>query len=318
MEIGGFIEFERFSGKMLHEGAVALNYARNALLYLCKAKDIKRIAIPKFLCDSVGRVCQKNGIMYRYYNIAYDLLPENICLRADEWLYVINYYGQLGHEQIKQMKAKYERIIVDNVQAYFQMPVEGVDTIYTCRKFFGVPDGAFLYTDKMLNEEISQDESFEKMHYLLGRFERTASEFYSEYVDNEKAAENEPIKHMSKITNNLLHGIDYDAVRKRRTKNFRMLHNEFDSINRLRLIIPDGAYMYPLYIENGAEIRKKLQAEKIYIPTLWSDVFDVCVEYELEYDMAKNILPLPVDQRYREEDMEYIATKLCYLLQMNQ
>lgn len=37
-EYGGYIEFEIFHGKMLHENAVALNCGRNALAYLCKTK----------------------------------------------------------------------------------------------------------------------------------------------------------------------------------------------------------------------------------------------------------------------------------------
>lgn len=35
------------------------------------------------------------------------------------------------------------------------MPVENVDTLYICRKFFGVADGAFLYTDSFSNENCS-------------------------------------------------------------------------------------------------------------------------------------------------------------------
>lgn len=64
--------------------------------------------------------------------------------------------------------------------------------------------------------------------------------------------------------------------------------------------------MYPLYMENGSEIRKKLQRKKIFIPTLWPAVFNRCLEDELEFDMANNILPIPVDQRYGIEDMQYI------------
>ena len=103
---------------------------------------------------------------------------------GEEWLYVVNYYGQLGNDVLENLAGKYGRIIVDNAQAYFQMPLEGVDTIYTCRKFLGVADGAFLYTDAMIEEELPRDESFERMRFLLGRFERTASEFYPEYAAN--------------------------------------------------------------------------------------------------------------------------------------
>ena len=36
----------------------------------------------------------------------------------------------------------------------------------------------------------------------------------------------------------------------------------------------------------------------------------VLSEGELEFDMAKNILPIPVDQRYGIEDMEYIVEEV--------
>lgn len=104
------------------------------------------------------------------------------------------------------MKVQYDRIIVDNAQSYFQMPVEGVDTLYTCRKYFGVADGAFLCTDTQLERPLEQDESYERMHFLLGRFERSASEFYSEYVANDGFFDNESLKRMSRLTKNLLRG----------------------------------------------------------------------------------------------------------------
>lgn len=68
--------------------------------------------------------------------------------------------------------------------------------------------------------------------------------------------------------------------------------------------------MYPLYIEGGAQIRRELQKDGIYVPMLWPDVLAVCEKGELEHDMADNILPLPVDQRYCIEDMEYLAQEV--------
>ena len=112
------------------------------------------------------------------------------------------------------------------------------------------------------------------------------------------------------LTENLLHGIDYEEVRKRRTQNFSYLHRKLHTINKLTLSVPDGAFMYPLYIDNGEEVRKKLQAKKIFIPTIWPAVFNLCNEDDVEYDMAKNILPIPIDQRYGIEDMEYIVKEI--------
>ncbi|MEE1244207.1 MAG: hypothetical protein UHM16_00835 [Acutalibacteraceae bacterium] len=309
-EIGGYIELDRYHLPLLHEDAIALNCGRNALAYLIEAKKIQKIVMPRYMCDSCNGVLQKYNVAVRYYSINMNFLPKNISLDDGEWLYLINYYGQLTNEIILNFVKKYKRVIVDCAQAYFQMPVLGVDTLYTCRKFFGVSDGAFLYTDKIINRDLEYDESFERIRFLTGRFERTAGEFYNEYAENNLLFKNQPIKKMSKLTNNLLRGIDYESVKVQRTNNFAFLHENLYLINKLSLTVPEGAFMYPLYIENGASLRKKLQEKKIYIPTLWPDVFEICKKDDLEYDMAENILPLPVDQRYSRKDMEYIISEV--------
>lgn len=159
MEIGGYIEFERYSNLMLHDNAIALNSGRNCLSYLIQARKIHKITLPKFLCDSVGRVCKDLSVKIRYYSIGIDFMPARINLDNDEWLYLVNYYGQLSNSEIMDITRGCNRVIVDNAQAYFQEPISGIDTIYTCRKYFGVPDGAFLYTDCPLERELKQDKS---------------------------------------------------------------------------------------------------------------------------------------------------------------
>ncbi|MBR4833501.1 MAG: hypothetical protein IKU86_04095 [Thermoguttaceae bacterium] len=304
-EIGGYIEWEKYAGPMLREDAVALNCGRNALAYLLRARKIRKIWLPKFLCASVRDVCVKEGVEVAYYSVDSNFEPIfDVELGADEYFYLVNYYGQIELKKIKNLADKYARVVVDNAQAYFQPPIAGVDTLYTCRKFFGVADGAFLYTEAELDEELPLDESFDRTRFLLGRFERTASEFYAEYVANNKRFADEPIKRTSKLTLNLLRAVDYEKTATRRTENFQTLDAAFGTINRLALRVPEGPFAYPLWLENGSEVRQALQTKKIYVPTLWPDVFNVCDETELEYDMAKNILPLPIDQRYVKEDME--------------
>ena len=255
-EIGGYIELDTYTGKMLHSDGTKLNCGRNALAYIIKAKGIKKIHMPKFMCDSCDKVLADNHVDVHYYSIGLDFKP--VIKEWDGWLYIVNFYGQLSNDYLSSLG---KNIIVDNAQAYFQEPIPGVDTLYTCRKFFGVADGAILYTDKLIRVE-EQDESFERMHFLLGRYERSASEFYAEYVENNHFFKNEPIKRMSKLTENLLHGIDYEMVKNRRRQSFCYFHEMFQSMNILNLSVPDGAFMYPLYIENGAEVRKQLQAKK--------------------------------------------------------
>ena len=309
-EYGGYIELDTYRLPMLHEGAVALDCGRNCLAYLFGTRNIRKLRLPYFMCDSVFNVCKKYGVEMSCYHINESFIPEDIKLGDDEWLYVMNYYGQLRREQLEGLKEKYGRVIFDNAQAYFDEPIDGADTIYTCRKFFGVADGAFLFTDRLSNEDYPVDESYDRMRFLLGRYERSASEFYSEYSANNHQFADAPIRRMSALTNNLLHGIDYGFVKQRRTENFDAYDRLLGSINQLSLRVPEGAFAYPLLIENGAAVRKALQQEKIYIPTLWPNVMSGEGADKWERYAAENILPLPCDQRYDAEAAGYIAAEV--------
>lgn len=154
-EIGGYIEFEHLDGREYHPNALALNSASRAMEYLLRSKKIKKVYLPILMCGCIKRICDQFGVQVAYYPVDSTLKPlfTNV-LQNGEWLYLVNYYGQLSNNQIAQYKAKYGNVIVDNVQAFFQKPCEGTDTLYSCRKFFGVPDGGYLYTDQVLPEEL--------------------------------------------------------------------------------------------------------------------------------------------------------------------
>ena len=111
---------------------------------------------------------------------------------------------------------------------------------------------------------------------------------------------------MSKLTKNILTGLDYKKIRDIRTENFSYLDKYLSKTNMLTLSIPLGPFMYPYYVKNGELIRKRLIENHIYIPMLWPSVLERCNPNQLEYDMALNILPLPIDQRYNIEDMKTI------------
>ena len=171
-EIGGYIELDKYYGNMLHDDGILLNCGRSCLKFIIRARQIKNIVLPYFCCDTVTEACQQEDIGIRYFHIDKNWLPKDFTLSSDEWLYIVDYYGQLSSVIINDLKQKYERIIIDEAQNYFAKPINNVDTIYTCRKFFGVADGGILYTDVTLDQDLPVDESFNRMNFLLGRFER--------------------------------------------------------------------------------------------------------------------------------------------------
>lgn len=308
MEIGGYLELDSFYDRqMLYEEGIKLNCGRNCLAYLIKANNIKKILMPYLNCDAIFKTCSKYGVSIRFYHISEDFKPLISEVAEDEWLYVVNYYGQLSREYLLELTKRYQKIIFDFAQSYFEMPIPNIGTLYTCRKFFGVPDGAILFTNKLLDENLPRDESFERIHFVLGRYERSAGEFYQEASENNNIFHNEPIKTMSRLTENILHAVDYESIKRKRTQNYNYLFSELNAINRLKLKKIEGAYAYPLLIENGASIRKKLIKQKLFIPTLWPNVLDSMDKNTLEFEYSNNILPIPVDQRYGLKEMQFIC-----------
>ena len=297
-------------GSEFHEQGIALNSGRNALRYLIRGRKIKRIWLPKLLCSAISDTCKEENVEILYYLIDKQLRPVLPQGLEGDWLYLINYYGQYSVEEIRHLGQIYKNIIVDNVQAFYTKPIDGLDTIYTCRKFFGVPDGGYLYTDCTLSEILQKDESYDRLTFLAGRLERSANDFYSAYRENEQRLDELPLRRMSMVTQNLLRGIDYEKIKKDRERNFSYLHEYLKSINQLELCLPDGPYMYPLLVKDGAEIRKRLQEKKIYVPTMWPNVLESLAHEETEYALAKNILPLPCDQRYDLNDMQYLVKEV--------
>lgn len=304
-EIGGYFGLERFSGQEYHHDLIGVNSGRNALLYILKARQIEKLFIPRFLCDSVSRLCLREGYAYEEYAIDVNFLPVfDRALMPGEALYIVNFYGQISDAQVVQMKNRWGAIIFDNVQAFFRRSVPGVDTVYSCRKFFGVPDGGYVACDAA-RIPLELDSSRERMSHILGRLEVSGSAFYGDFQKNDELFYDLPLLEMSPVTRNILRAVDYEAVRNARNANYTLLHAALGAANVLRLTMPDGPYCYPFYCENGMAIKKRLAAKKIYVPTLWPNA--LVHDGTLEKDYAENILPLPCDQRYSVEDMVRIT-----------
>lgn len=324
-EYGGYIELDEYSGEEYYPEAWALNSGRAALRLFIRLKKIRKIYLPAFCCDTVREACAAEGILWEYYSVDKDFRP---CLSEEDagndWVCLVNFYGVFDDGDMQALMQQYPRLIVDYTHAFFQQPLKGMNVLYSCRKFFGVPDGAYLILGEgegeKIYETLPQDLSFERMHFLLGRFEAWASPFYQEYAQNNDFFANEPIKRMSKLTHNLLRAIDYPRVCGQRTENFAFLHRQLKEKNVLNLPPAiEGAYAYPFWFNgdkiSGKEIRRRLIAQQIYIPMLWPEVCSLEEASPLERQMTENILPLPVDQRYNRGDMEEILGCLLRILE---
>lgn len=308
--IGGYFEIELHKGAHYHKDAIRLNTARNCFEYVLRARNYSKVYVPYYTCEVMLEPIQKLGISYEFYHINELLEPTSpLKLNANEALLYTNYFG-LKQECVKRLALVYgKQLIVDNAQAFYAEPLEGIDTFYSARKFFGVPDGAYLYTDKPLQQEFEQDYSYERMSHLLKRIDIGAEEGYQEFHKNDDALCNQEIKRMSKLTEAILAGIDYEAARKRRRENYQRLDEALGLTNQIHLALSDDSVpmVYPYLTENNT-LRRKLIDNKVFVATYWPNVSGWTKKGILEYELTERLVPLPVDQRYDKEEMDVICS----------
>lgn len=291
-----------------HKNAIKLNTGRNCLEYILRCRQYKKVYIPYYTCEVILEPFQKLSISYEFYQIDLSFeISDEIHLQEDEALLYTNYYG-LKQRYVEVLAEKYRhQLIVDNTQAFFAKPVPGIDSFYTCRKFFGVPDGAYLYTDTLLNMEMEQDVSYERMNSLTKRIDISPEAGYQDFRDVSKSLVGQPIKRMSKLTRRMMQGIDYEAIKQRRRANYQLLDAAIGHNNNIVLTLENDAVpmVYP-YMTDVEGLRSHFIQNRVFVAKYWPNVDDWTSEGSIENRIANYMLPLPVDQRYGEEEMIYI------------
>lgn len=297
--IGGYFELELRKGEHYHKDALKLNTARNCFEYVLRARGYKKVYMPYYTCDVMFQPLNKLGVDYSFYHIdeRFEICELPTLKDGDAILYT-NYFA-LKQSYVESLARIYgSTLIVDNAQAFYAPRVNGIDTFYSARKFFGVPDGAYLYTDCYLDDELEQDVSWERMTHLLKRIEFGAEAGYDDFRKVEESLDNQPIKRMSKLTESILENVDYEAVALKRRENYLLFVRELTKYNKLNIRLSNESVpmVYPYYTENtNTLLKSKLIQNRIFIPTYWAYINTK--DSMLEERLSERLLPLPVDQR---------------------
>jgi hypothetical protein len=306
--IGGYFELELPQGAEYHSNAIALNTGRNALEYILRVRGYKRVYLPYYSCEVLLEPFEKLGVEFSFYHINESLEPEQpVALKDSEAILYINYFG-LKQDFVTTLAATYgKQLIVDNTQAFYAKPIEGIGTFYSCRKFFGVPDGAYLYCDARLDEELEQDHSWERMTHLLKRIDVSAEAAYADFREQSVKLKNNPIRTMSDLTHRIMASIDYSAVAERRRQNYQFLDEAIGNKNCMSLPLSTDTVpmVYPFFTIDQ-QLRQRLINNKVYVATYWPNVLQWVNPASTEYTLATQLLPLPIDQRYGKDEMKRI------------
>lgn len=308
--IGGYssLELPSVSKGELYPSAIKLNTGRACLEYILRNRKYQKIYLPYYTCQVVLDTIQKVGIDYDFYHLNQSLeIDIPVTINQNEVLLYTNYFG-VKNDYVMELSKTCSNLIIDNSQAFYSKPLKGVDTFYTCRKFFGVADGAYLFTTLDLKLDIPQDFSSQRMLFLLDRIDKTPEEAFEDFHSNESLLDKGQMYRMSKITQAILASIDYQAVADKRCRNFERLHQKLKSMNELPLLLAkeDVPMVYPFLAHGNDVLRKKLIANRIYVAKYWPNVERWAGMNAYDTYLANNLLPLPIDQRYGDSDIDYI------------
>ena len=313
--IGGYFELADLveGGHFPHNEGVLLNTGRNALEYILRSiGKVKHIYLPYYTCEVVLEPLKKLNIPYTYYHINTSFeIDDELNPQEGEYIIANNYYG-IKDAYIQKLANKYgDQLIVDCAQAFFAKPIPGIKAFYSMRKYVGVADGGVAYLGN-LPDDLVEVEVLEKTDdhdsHLFKRKQFGAEAGFADYQANEKKLDEQPIRLMSLQTKWLLDHIDYGNVVARRRENYQYLHEALCGKNAL--FLPEMntfacPMVYPFKTETNRYLSKELIADKVFVAKYWPNV-EVEESFEMESDMAMNMIPIPCDQRYREEDMDRI------------
>lgn len=315
LPIGGYLGLELPRGREFYPDLLSLNTGRNALEYIIRQKKYTKLYLPYYTCDVLLEPVVKLGIDHQFYTIDKALDPViDFDLEPHAALLYVNYFG-IKQEQVKLLSLRIKNLIVDNSQAFFSEPLAGVDTFYSCRKFFGVPDGAYLQIRRKINKKFRVDSSFNRSSHLLKNLDLGIEAGYSDYIANNKNLERNDIKLMSRLTRRILSGVNYEECARIRERNFNFLHNHLRDVNLLDADITQNTapMVYPLLFDDRF-LKVHLIQRKIFVATYWPNVFKWTTKNMFENYLTHNLVPLPIDQRYSLQDMFLMLNILKQLI----
>ncbi len=315
-EIGGYLNLELSpKASSLHQAGFFVNSGRHAIEYCIRTiPNMKKIWLPYFTCRVVSVLEQKMGIQVERYHINRNLeIADEIILGDNEYLLVTNYFG-IKDAYIDKLAKKYgNRLIIDNAHALFKSHIPGTMTAYSPRKVVGIPDGGIAFTCfPSLDVKLEYDMSYDRCSAFIKRYDLGSAAGYADSKECNKAIEKQPLKKMSRFTSALYNSIDFDRVKAIRRNNFRLLHDHLCFRNAFK--IPEmGSFECPLiypYISKDEKLKDFLISNGIFVATYWPFVIDNCHPDSVEVDLARHIVALPIDQRYGEEEMNFIIEKV--------
>ena len=266
----------------------------------------ERVLVPRFTCDTVLAPLVRLGLPVLRYELTEEWLPQLPQeLGAGDMLLITNYFGFTPAESIARAAAAHPGpCVVDATTALFAPPVPGIPTFYSLRKFAGVPDGGVAVAPFRIQLPEEQDLSSARARYLLERIELGAAAALPASEAAEQDISANPPRRMSPLTRAMVQAIDWEHIAAARRRNYAALHARLAALNRCALPAepPSAPFCYP-FVCAIPRMRDALIDSGIALPIFWPEVIRDTPAESPANELARRLLPLPLDQRYTPDEL---------------
>jgi dTDP-4-amino-4,6-dideoxygalactose transaminase len=116
---------------------------------------------------------------------------------------------------------------------------------------------------------------------------------------------------MSDLSAAILQIVDWSTIKKRRRQNYEFLSSELGDLaifpDLSPTVVPLG---FPIRLPNRERVRRSLFNDRIYPAVHWDVAGLVPPEFAASHRLASKIMTLPCDQRYDQDDMKRMVSKI--------
>lgn len=329
--IGGFLPLEPCSGartggalslwEITDRNAWKFVNARSALAHLIQAVDAPRLLLPAFICPELA-LAAREGVSVGYYPLNAGFSP-NVdallgILQPGDCVVGVDYFGRQPESDFRAIVKDRKDVVwvEDRAQALLPASEPWADwVLYSPRKLFGVPDGGILVSARgdvapaEYSKEDAEDRSLPRVLRRDDALERDNVIWYAAYqeVEARMSVSCEPTSAKALY---ILSNIDTELVIRRRKQNFDALAEHLAEFALFRERADDFVpFGFPVRVRNRDRLLKSLSDRRIFAPRYWPHLPSNPAMFPAEHALSRELLLLPCDQRYDDEDMRTVAAE---------
>lgn len=285
---------------------------RSSLRLILRSLTLKLVALPDYLCSVITDVFVQEDVKFTYYTVNADFSIDVVTIPKEcDAIYVIDYFGFM-HDYLRKMPLVDDKIIIeDNV---FSPHVTNIlqfknwISFNSYRKFSVCAEGSLLQSNIELNSDLIQKSS---APFIIAKYQAKRIKYgyfnhnlYSEedYLDLFKEGE-DALNQQREIFSISPQGLNqiirfHESLAfetKQRDKNYHVLQK---LISPIGFDIANFKSFFVFSCENIQYIRNELMNREIFLARHWPNI------YNISNTLYQNLLSIPLDSRYDENDME--------------